>query len=63
MDRSEEDVIIACRLYLLSQEEKQEKRRKYWVHKYLEHGKKKGNFTLFLDDSKMTAKSCSNILE
>jgi hypothetical protein len=30
---------------------------------YLEHGKKKGNFTLFLDDSKMTAKSSSDILE
>jgi hypothetical protein len=30
---------------------------------YLEHGKKKGNFTLFLDDSKTTAKSSSDILE
>jgi hypothetical protein len=30
---------------------------------YLEHGKKKENFTPFLDDSKMTAKSFSDTLE
>jgi hypothetical protein len=31
MDRCEDDVIIACGLYLLSEEEKG-KKRKYWIH-------------------------------
>jgi hypothetical protein len=32
MDRCEEDVIIACGLYLLADEEKR-KKQKYWIHK------------------------------
>jgi len=32
MDRCEEDLIIACGLYLLVEEEKRKKKREYWIH-------------------------------
>jgi hypothetical protein len=48
MDRSEEHVIIACGLYLLSQEEKREQRRKYWVHNVFRAREEEGEFhTIF----------------
>jgi len=48
MDRSEEDVIIACGLYLLVEEEKRG-RKKNWIHKVFRAREEEGEFhTLFL---------------
>ena len=49
MDRCEEDVIIACGLYLLLEEEKRKKeKRKYWIHKVFRAIEEEGEFhTLF----------------
>jgi hypothetical protein len=55
MDRCEEDVIIACGLYLLAEEEKQ-KKLKLWVHKVFRTREEEGEFhTLFgcLKDDKL----------
>ena len=47
MDCCEEDVIIACGLYLLVEEEKW-KKRKYWIHKVFRAREEEGGFpTLF----------------
>ena len=47
MDRCEEDVIIACGLYLIAEEEKR-KKRKYWIHKVFRAREEEGEFhTLF----------------
>ena len=47
MDSCEEDVIIACGLYLLAEEEKR-KKRKYWIHKVFRAREEEGEFhTLF----------------
>jgi len=47
MDRCEEDVIIACGLYLLVEEEKR-KKLKYWIRKVYRARKEEGEFhTLF----------------
>jgi hypothetical protein len=54
MDRSEEDVIVACGIYVLSQEKKLEKRRKYWIHNIFRAREERG-FHTTLDDSKITA--------
>lgn len=40
----EEDVIIACGLHLLSEEEKREKKRKYWIHNVFRARKEEGEF-------------------
>jgi hypothetical protein len=47
MDRCEEDVIIACGLYLLVEEEKRKKPRKYWIHKVFRAREEEGEFTLW----------------
>jgi len=47
MDRCEENVTIACGLYLLVEEEKR-KKRKYWIHKVFRAREEEGEFhTLF----------------
>jgi hypothetical protein len=47
MDSREEDVIIACGLYLLAEEEKRVK-RKYWIHNVFRTREEEGEFrTLF----------------
>jgi hypothetical protein len=47
MDHCEEDVNIACGLYLLVKEEKRTK-RKYWIHKVFRATEDEGEFhTLF----------------
>jgi arginyl-tRNA--protein-N-Asp/Glu arginylyltransferase len=47
MDSREEDVIIACGLYLLAEEEKRVK-RKYWIHSVFRAREEEGEFhTLF----------------
>jgi len=43
MDRCEEDVIIACGLYFLVEEEKR-KKRKYWIHKVFRAREEEGEF-------------------
>jgi hypothetical protein len=43
MDRCEEDVNIACGLYLLVEEEKR-KNRKYWIHKVFSAREEEGEF-------------------
>jgi len=42
VDRCEEDVIIACGLYLLAEEKR--KKRKYWIHKVFRAREKEGEF-------------------
>jgi hypothetical protein len=47
MDCCEEDVIIACGLYLLAEEGKG-KKRKYWIHEVFRAREEEGEFhTLF----------------
>jgi hypothetical protein len=47
MDRCEEGVIIACRLYFLV-EEKKKKKRKYWIYMVFRASEEEGEFhTLF----------------
>jgi len=48
MDRSEEDVIIACGPYLLAEEGERIK-RKYWIHEVFRARERKENFTVCLD--------------
>jgi hypothetical protein len=43
MGRCEEDVIIACGLYLLVEEERRTK-RKYWIHRVFRARKEEGEF-------------------
>ena len=43
MDRCEEDVIVACGLYLLVEEERR-KKRKYWIHKAFRAREEEGEF-------------------
>jgi len=62
MDRCEEDMIIACGLYLLV-EEKSEKNENTGFIWCSEQENRKENFTLCLDVWKMTGKNFSNILE
>jgi hypothetical protein len=62
MDRCEEDVIIACGLYLLSEEERR-KKRKYRIHNFSKQDKRKENFALCLDVRRIAGKNFSNILE
>ena len=62
MNRRDEDVTIACGLYLLAEEEERMK-RKYWIHKVFRAREKEGEcHTLFgrLKDDKQIFK---NILE
>jgi len=49
MDRCEEDVIIACGLYLLVEEEKRKKNENTGFIRYSKHVKRKENFTLCLN--------------
>ena len=49
MDSCEEDVIIACGLYLLAEEEKREKNENTGFIRCSEQEKRKENFTLCLD--------------
>jgi len=46
MDRCEEDVIIACGLYHLSEEEeeREKKKRKYWIHNVFWGREEEGEF-------------------
>jgi hypothetical protein len=47
-DCCEEYVIIACRLYLLAEQEERKKTRKYWIHKVFRAREEEGEFhTLF----------------
>jgi hypothetical protein len=49
MDRCEEDVIVACGLYLPVEEEKRKKPEKTGFIRCSEQEKRKENFTLCLD--------------
>ena len=49
MDRCEEDVIIACGLYLLAEEEKRKRKENTGFLRCSEQEKRKENFTLCLD--------------
>jgi len=42
MDRCEEDVIIACGLYLLAEEKKRKKKRKYCINKVFQAREEEG---------------------
>ena len=44
MDQNEEDVIAACGAYLVLQEEKNRKKRKYWVHQLWRARDEEGEF-------------------
>jgi len=48
MDRCEEDVIIACGLYFLAEEEKRKNENTGFI-RCSEQEKRKENFTLYLD--------------
>jgi hypothetical protein len=54
VDRCEEDVIIACGLYLLAEEEQRKKKLKYWIHKVFRAREEEGEFPtpfgLLIDD-------------
>jgi hypothetical protein len=44
MDRCEDDVIIACGLYLLAEEEKRKKKElKYWIHEVFRAREEEGD--------------------
>jgi hypothetical protein len=62
MDRCEEDVIIACGLYLLAEEEKG-KKRKYWIHKVFRAREEEREFHTVFGRLKDDSKYFSNILE
>jgi hypothetical protein len=47
MDQCDENVISACGLCVLSQQEKQEKRRKYWIHNVFRAWKEEEFHTIF----------------
>ena len=64
MDRCEEDVIIACGLYLLLEEEKRKKeKRKYWIHKVFRAREEEGEFHTLFGRLKDDRQIFSNILE
>ena len=62
MDRCEENVITACGLYLLVEEEKR-KKQKYWIHKVFRAREEEGEFHNLFGRLKEKGKNCSNILE
>jgi hypothetical protein len=63
MDRCEEDVIIACGPYVLAEEEKRKKKRKYWIHKVFRAREEEGDFHTPFGRLKDDRQKFSNILE
>ena len=62
MDRCEEDVNIACGLYLLVEEEKR-KKQNYWIRKIFRAREEEGEFHTLCGRFKDDRQNFSNILE
>jgi hypothetical protein len=63
MDRCEEDVIIACGLYLLAEEEKRGEKRKLCVHKVFRAREEEGEFHTLFGRLKDDRQNFTNTLE